>query len=114
MPSNLSPLWSKCFPQEKLQHVTEKVLAYIQKEELDSYPGGVPNTFESTGEQWDYPNVWPPMQHMLIVGLRNLGDERASHLAKKWAERWVQSNFLAYNNPTKAMFEKVGSLIKSV
>lgn len=58
------------------------------------------------GEQWDYPNVWAPLQHILIVGLDNLGDERAQKLAHDWAQRWVLGNYLAYKE-TGAMFEKV-------
>jgi alpha,alpha-trehalase len=103
--SNLLPLWTQCYNQNKSAHITEKVLKYIQNEELDSYPGGVPNTKLHTGEQWDYPNVWPPMQHALIVGLKNLEDDRAKNLAKKWADRWVQGNYLAYKE-RKAMYEK--------
>jgi alpha,alpha-trehalase len=45
------------------------------------------------------------MQHMLIEGLENLKDERASQLAYKWAERWVQSNYIAFRD-TGAMYEK--------
>lgn len=107
VPSNLSPLWTNCYPSANRSHIAQKVLDYIKAHDLDSYPGGVPNTFEETGEQWDYPNVWPPMQHMLIVGLNNLGDPRATQLAKEWAERWLQNNLLAYHDGDKrAMYEK--------
>lgn len=46
------------------------------------------------------------MQHMLIVGLDNLGDETTKKIAQEWAQRWVQSNYIAYKE-TGAMFEKV-------
>lgn len=62
--------------------------------------------FPIPGEQWDFPNVWAPMQHILIVGLDNLGDERTKRLAQCWAQRWVQGNYQAYKD-TGAMFEKV-------
>lgn len=65
----------------------------------------MPNTLTKSGEQWDWPNVWAPMQYILIYGLENLNDSRASALAYKWAERWVQSNFVAFND-TGAMYEK--------
>ena len=68
---------------------------------------GVPNTLVPSGEQWDYPNVWPPMQYMLIMGLDGLEHSKAAkELAFKWADKWIRSNYLAYNS-TKAMFEKV-------
>ena len=106
VPTNLSPLWMKCFHQNQTAHITEKVLQYINDKKIDDHPGGVPNTLQNTGEQWDFPNVWPPMQHILIVGLDNLNDERAKNLAAKWATRWVRSNYLAYQDQ-KAMYEKV-------
>jgi alpha,alpha-trehalase len=104
-PTNLSPLWTNCFNQSRRQHIAEKVLQYINQTEIDNYPGGVPNTLYQSGEQWDFPNVWAPMQYILIYGLENLNDERASALAFRWAERWVQSNYVAFRD-TGAMFEK--------
>ncbi|XP_059608546.1 trehalase isoform X2 [Phlebotomus argentipes] len=104
-PTNLSPLWMRCFNEALEANITEKVLQYIDKERLDEYPGGVPNTMERTGEQWDFPNVWAPMQYILIAGLDNLKDQRAKDLARSWATRWVHSNYIAFND-THAMFEK--------
>lgn len=62
VPTNLSPLWTGCFNHTNKAHLANRVLAYIEREGLDRYPGGVPNTLERSGEQWDFPNVWPPMQ----------------------------------------------------
>lgn len=62
VPTNLSPLWTNCFNRSNNVHISERVLSYLEREELDEFPGGVPNTLEHTGEQWDFPNVWPPMQ----------------------------------------------------
>lgn len=104
-PTNLAPLWTKCFNQSQSQHIASKVLAYINQTRLDDFPGGVPNTLYHSGEQWDYPNVWAPMQYLLIFGLENLKDENASLLAAKWAERWVQSNYVSFSE-TDAMYEK--------
>lgn len=68
--------------------------------------GGIPTTLDHSGEQWDYPNAWPPLQHMVIVGLMNTGDIWAEELAFEIASRWVKSNFVAYNE-TGHMYEKV-------
>lgn len=106
VPTNLSPLWVGCFNTNDKAHIAAKTLAYIKKTGLDLFPGGVPNTLLQTGEQWDYPNVWPPMQYILVEALRALGDKKADDLALSWTSRWVQSNFLAYKE-TRAMYEKV-------
>lgn len=50
-------------------------------------------------------NSWAPMQHIVILGLESLEDTRTSSLALKWAERWVQSNYIAFEQ-TGAMYEK--------
>lgn len=81
------------------------MLKYIERNELDRYPGGVPNTLMNTGEQWDFPNVWAPMQYLMVYALENLETKKTSELASKWAERWVKSNYKAFND-TKAMYEK--------
>lgn len=51
------------------------------------------------------PNVWSPMMHMIIFGLKNLNDTRTSEIALKWANRWVRSNYIAYVE-TDGMYEK--------
>lgn len=102
---NLSPLFTKCFNESDSSKIADKVLKYIDKNELDKYPGGVPNTLQHSGEQWDFPNVWSPCMHIIITGLENLNTTKAGDLAFKWAERWVQSNYEAFND-TGAMYEK--------
>lgn len=105
-PTNLAPLWTKAYRADESEKISECVLNYIKELKLDEYPGGVPNTLSDTGEQWDFPNVWSPMQYILIIGLDNLGTPSAKKLAESWAQRWVTSNYHAYNE-SKAMFEKV-------
>ncbi|XP_059224425.1 trehalase isoform X2 [Stomoxys calcitrans] len=105
VPTNLAPLWTMSYDKNSTEHISKLVLDYIEKLELDKYPGGVPNTLYRTGEQWDFPNVWPPMQYLLIKGLENLGTNESKELSTRWAHRWVKSNFQAYRE-TQAMFEK--------
>ena len=43
--------------------------------------------------QWDFPNVWPPLQYMVIKGLLNYGyEEDAKRVAKKYIDT-VDLNF---------------------
>ncbi|XP_037033248.1 trehalase-like isoform X4 [Bradysia coprophila] len=109
VPSNLVPLYVGCYNKADEANVTEKVLSYIERHGLNDFIGGVPNTLERTGEQWDFPNVWPPMQHMLIEGLANLNDERAQTMSLDWAARWTRSNFLGYKD-SFVMYEKYSAL----
>lgn len=115
-PTNLSPLWVGCYDRED-KELPKRILAYIDRLQLDRYPGGVPNTLQNTNEQWDFPNVWAPMQHMLVMGLDSLDNAEAKELAFSWAQRWVRGNYLTYNK-THSMFEKVavwcGEAIRSL
>ncbi|KAL5287276.1 TREH family protein [Megaselia abdita] len=108
VPTNLAPLWTKCFDLTKSQEISDSVVEYlVNKTKVDEYPGGVPNTLNPTGEQWDFPNVWPPMQYILIKALENLNTEESKALAEKWATRWVTSNFKAYMDENgRHMYEK--------
>ena len=49
--------------------------------------GGLASTDRSTGQQWDMPNGWAPLQWVAVVGLRNYRQDR---LAKTIADRWVR------------------------
>lgn len=61
--SNFVPLYVECYDSAKRQHISDKILKYIETNKLDSFVS-LPNTLFKceNGQQWDYPNVWPPMQ----------------------------------------------------
>jgi len=63
-------------------------------------PGGIATTVNSTGEQWDQPNGWAPLQYMAIVGLRNY---KHHALAKTIAKRWMQVNIKEFNRSGKLL-----------
>ena len=48
--------------------------------------GGLRTTLIETGEQWDWPNGWAPLQWIAFSGLRRYGHRR---LAAAIASRWV-------------------------
>jgi alpha,alpha-trehalase len=49
-------------------------------------PGGLRTTLVETGEQWDWPNGWAPLQWIAFAGLRAYGHRE---LAATIAQRWV-------------------------
>jgi alpha,alpha-trehalase len=49
-------------------------------------PGGIVTTPHSTGQQWDAPNGWAPLQWIAIAGFRNYGQ---APLAAAIACRWM-------------------------
>jgi alpha,alpha-trehalase len=56
-------------------------------------PGGLGTTLVNSGQQWDVPNGWAPLQWIAVVGLRNFGYEA---LAQQIASRWVEANISVY------------------
>jgi len=63
-------------------------------------PGGLVTTLETTGQQWDDPNGWAPLQWMAINGLANYGQ---TDLAKTIAKRWIQLNADVFKRTGKLM-----------
>lgn len=107
-PTNIAPLWTGCYKDKETK--VGKVMKYLDKTQIMGNLGGIPTTLEHSGEQWDYPNAWPPLQYIMIMGLDNTGDEWAKELAFEMTERWVRSNYKAFNE-TGAMYEKVSTII---
>lgn len=64
--------------------------------------GGVVTTPYHTGEQWDAPNGWAPLQWITISALRNYG---FMDLAEEIKERWLKLNRDVYSRNFK-MLEK--------
>lgn len=56
-------------------------------------PHGLATTTKDTGQQWDAPNGWAPLQWIAIDGLRRHGE---TELAATIAERWVTENARVY------------------
>lgn len=104
--TNIAPLWTGCYDQHKKEFIVRHVMDYLKKNKITEHLGGVPTSYEHTGEQWDFPNAWPPLQHMMIVGLNETGDVYAQALAFEMTQMWMRSNYKAHEE-TGAMFEKV-------
>jgi alpha,alpha-trehalase len=62
--------------------------------------GGLVTTLKPTGQQWDSPNGWAPLQWIAIKGLENYGH---SKLAEKIALRWIDLNEKVFARTGKMM-----------
>ncbi|XP_063835084.1 trehalase isoform X2 [Ostrinia nubilalis] len=109
-PSNIVPLWTGCYDKSRKEYFVSRVINYLDKVKVDIFEGGVPVTYEHTGEQWDYPNAWPPSQYMFIMGLANTGVPEAMRYADEIAAKWVRSNFEVWKQKS-AMLEKYDATI---
>jgi alpha,alpha-trehalase len=68
----------------------------VQQKLLDV--GGLATTLVTSGQQWDAPNGWAPLQWIAVGGLRNYG---FGPLAEQIATRWVHKNIAGYQQAAK-------------
>ncbi|XP_011875047.1 PREDICTED: trehalase-like [Vollenhovia emeryi] len=108
-PSNLSPLYTMSYDRSKKKAYARRAITYLKENKIDSYVGGTPTSLNYTGEQWDFPNAWPPLQSFLILGLYQTKVKEAVDLAETLADRWLRSNFLGYDE-YGTMFEKYNAI----
>jgi alpha,alpha-trehalase len=62
--------------------------------------GGFVTTTRTTGEQWDAPNGWAPLQWLAVRGLERYGHEELAHTGR---DRWLEVNRAVYRNTGKMM-----------
>jgi alpha,alpha-trehalase len=62
--------------------------------------GGLVTSLKTTGQQWDAPNGWAPLQWMAIAGLNNYNKKE---LARTIATRWFELNTKVYKASGKLM-----------
>lgn len=62
--------------------------------------GGLTTTLTNTGQQWDAPNGWAPLQWIAIQALENY---RQHDLARDIAQRWTSLNIKVFHRTGKLM-----------
>ena len=62
--------------------------------------GGIVTTTQHTGQQWDAPNGWAPLQWVSVMGLKNY---QKNETAKLIAQRWLSLNEKVYAATGKLM-----------
>nr|GMD96548.1 probable trehalase [Ipomoea batatas] len=100
--SNFVPLWIDLFNKDKT--TVQKTIQSLQSSGL-LLPAGIAMTLSNTGQQWDFPNGWAPLQHIIVEGLTRSGSSEARSLAQDIARRWIRTNYVVYKK-TGAMYEK--------
>ncbi len=88
------PLFFKLSSADQARGVAKMIDRELLKD------GGLLTTNYDSGQQWDAPNGWAPLQWMAIKGLRNYGHDQ---LAGQIKERWVSLNVKVFKNTGKLM-----------
>jgi len=90
------PLFAGVASREQAKAVAESVKRGLLR------PGGMATTQAATGQQWDEPNGWAPLQYLAVIGLRRYGEMA---LARTIATRWIRTN-VDYYARTGKLVEK--------
>ena len=88
------PLYFKVANQEQAIQVATGLKELFLKD------GGLLSTLNYTGQQWDAPNGWAPLQYLAIIGLRNYG---VDELANEIKTRWLKLNERVYYEDYKLL-----------
>lgn len=86
------PLYVRIASKEQADAVAQR----IEKDFLK--PGGLVTSLVETGQQWDAPNGWAPLQWTAIVGLRHYGYHA---LADEIKRRWIRINERVFERDRK-------------
>ncbi|ESR52516.1 hypothetical protein CICLE_v10023271mg, partial [Citrus x clementina] len=100
--SNFVPIWIDLFNSDTC--IVEKVRKSFQSSGLLG-AAGIATSLTRSGEQWDFPNGWAPLQHMIVEGFAKSGSQEAKSMAQDIVMRWINSNYVAYKE-TGAIHEK--------
>ncbi len=92
--AGLFPLFVKITNSEQAAKVEAATRQFLLKD------GGIVTTTKNTGQQWDAPNGWAPLQWIAYIGLNNYNHEA---LANKIAHCWVKLNEKVFNDTGKMM-----------
>lgn len=100
------PFWTGAAPAQLKNNPLAVKLAFERVADLLEQEGGaIPATNYQTGQQWDQPNVWPPLVQILIQGLLNtpatFGEDdpyyvETQDLALGLAQRYLDSTFCTW------------------
>ena len=81
--ASIYPLFFEVASPENAKNVAKEIQSEFLK------PGGLTTTLNFTGQQWDAPNGWAPLQYMGVQGFRNY---HMDSLAETLARRWMNLN----------------------
>lgn len=104
--AQLYPFWTGAAPAQLKDNPLAVLRAFSRVDSmLKEKAGGIPATNFKTAQQWDEPNVWPCLQHVLMEGLRRtpatFGEEDPAYkevqdLALRLAQRYLDSTFCTW------------------
>jgi alpha,alpha-trehalase len=90
--ATVAPLFFGLASRPQARRVAAAVRAHLL------WPGGLVTSTVASGQQWDAPNGWAPLQWLAIEGLNRYGE---TELARTIAERWMAKVVISYRTSGK-------------
>ena len=121
--SSFFPLWIfSTFNSTTVTEHSTRAFQTIKDLGVLGFPGGLPTSLIESGEQWDFPNAWPPLQHVAVEALdpstsrmnnniKDQTDESSSAPSEMHqagldlAKRFLENAFISWKK-TGHMYEK--------
>ena len=92
--AGIFPLYSRIATNEQAHHVHEHIARSFLKK------GGVVSSLHESGQQWDFPNGWAPLQYLTYQALRNY---HYFDTAEELKKRWIALNDKVFKETGKMM-----------
>ncbi|ADM11130.1 alpha-alpha-trehalase precursor [Encephalitozoon intestinalis ATCC 50506] len=106
--SNLMPM---CYgiPPPKDKGVSVYHILNMFAEDIFGHPGGMPASGSKNKDstlQWDFPNMWPPLVHIVAFFLERVGErEMALHMVRSYLEN-ISVSTSVVDETKRGIFEK--------
>ena len=94
-PSGAWPLWAG------IELSQGDMMKFVGTVKSMVFKGGIPTSVTHTGQQWDFPNAWSPLQHVMMLVIKSASKSVSESLANSW----LASNYCGWSQ-TGYMYEK--------
>ena len=72
-PASYFPFWAGIIPNEVINDEHSAQLSFLGlRYVVENFNGSIPTSLIESGQQWDYPNAWAPLQSIIIESLNSL------------------------------------------
>ncbi|GAM20413.1 hypothetical protein SAMD00019534_035880 [Acytostelium subglobosum LB1] len=78
------------------QYFTEQLVDSLVKTMFPmamDYVGGMPTSAVASGQQWDFPYAWSPLEYFIFDGLQQTNSTLTNFMSMDIIQRWVTTNY---------------------
>lgn len=96
------PIWAECNSTKWTCEEARRFVRFVMHDSGLLGPGGLAATSRRTGQQWDFPNCWPPLMDFAVNALENLARHfpqcGAGDAAAEIARRFILSTYKGWRS----------------